>query len=171
VAASLTSAILSDVFAAAIVEVVAIGHNQLQPRHMPALAQQLSKFPALKRLDVSANPGLQLLPVGVLQIAASLEAFDCNDCALVLPPQSCFSSVPEENPRRIQQLLQSGSPATELRLSSLGLTAAVLCEIEALLRCYPALKRLDVSANPRLGCGGAVVMFSALCGELQIVNR
>ena len=26
----------------------------------PALAEQLSKFPALKRLDVSANPGLAL---------------------------------------------------------------------------------------------------------------
>ena len=35
---------------------------------------------------------------------------------------------------------------------------------------FPALKRLDVSANPGLGCGGAAVLFSALCGELQIVN-
>ena len=36
---------------------------------------------------------------------------------------------------------------------------------------FPALKRLDVSANPGLGCGGAAVIFSALCGELQILNR
>ena len=32
--------------------------NRLQPHHATALVEQLSKFPALKQLDVSANPGL-----------------------------------------------------------------------------------------------------------------
>ena len=40
------------------VEVVLMACNHLQPRHMPALAEQLCMFPALKQLDVSGNPGL-----------------------------------------------------------------------------------------------------------------
>ncbi len=32
--------------------------NCLQPQHMPELVEQLRKFPALKQLDVSANPAL-----------------------------------------------------------------------------------------------------------------
>jgi len=147
-----------------------MARNQLQPQHVPALVEQLGKFPSLKRLDVSANPGLRLLPVGLLQIAASLEAFRCNDCPLALPPPSFFSSVPEENPKRIQQLLQSGSSAVELKLSSLNLTAGFLSqvapEVAALLRHYPALQRLDVSANPGLGCGGAAAFLSSLSGML-----
>ena len=131
-----------------------------------ALVDQLVKFPSLKRLDVSANPGLQLLPIGLLQIAATLEAFHCNDCPLALPPQSFFSSVAEENPKRIQQLLQSGSSAVELKLSSLNLTAGIASEVAALLRHYPALQRLDVSANPGLGCGGAAAFLSSLSGML-----
>jgi len=143
-----------------------MARNHLQPQHVPALVEQLGKFPSLKRLDVSANPGLRLLPVGLLQIAATLEAFRCNDCPLALPPQSFFSSVPEENPKRIQQLLQSGSSAVELKLSALNLTAGVAPEVAALLRHYPALQRLDVSANPGLGCGGAAAFLSSLSGML-----
>ncbi len=35
-----------------------MARNHLQPHHVPALAEQLRKFPALKQLDVSRNPRL-----------------------------------------------------------------------------------------------------------------
>ena len=158
---------LSDAQSAAAVQAVLVADNHLQPQHVPALAEQLCKFPALKQLDVSSNPRLWLLPVGVLQMATSLEAFSCQGCSLVLPPQSFFSSSPEENPMRIRQLLQSGSSDTQLTLSSLDLTAAVAREVADLLRHYPSLKQLDVSSNPRLGCGGAAAVLSALSGMLR----
>jgi hypothetical protein len=139
----------SHAAAAACVTVVVMSLNLLQPHHAPALAEQLSKFPALKRLDVSANPGLQLLPVGMLRIAATLAAFKCDGCSLVLPPQSMFST-PEENPRRIQEVLSKGTSETDLNISAVGLTSIVAHEVAALLPLYPALRRMDISANPGL---------------------
>ena len=126
---------------------------------VPELVEQLRKFPALKRLDVSANHALRLLPVGLLRIAADLETFNCDGCSLLLPPHSFFST-PDENPRRVQQLLQSGS----LNLSGLQLTPSAACEAAAVLVHYPALKQLDVSANPALGGGGAAALLSSLAG-------
>ena len=133
----------------------------------PALAEQLGKFLALKHLDVSANPGLRLLPIGMLRIAATLESFKCDGCSLVLPPQSMFST-PEENPRRIQQLLSKGSSVTALELSAAELTSNTAHEVAALLPLYPALKHLDVSANPGLRCPGASVILSALSGKIML---
>ena len=159
---------LSNAQSAAAVQAVLVSGNHLQPQYVLALAEQLGKFPALKRLDVSCNPRLRLLPVGLLQMAASLEAFSCQGCSLVLPPQSFFSSVPEENPIRICRLLKSGSLEVELQLSSVDLTAAVVSEVAALLKHYPFLKGLDVSSNPRLGCGGAAAVLSALSGMLHL---
>jgi hypothetical protein len=141
---------LSNAQSAAAVQAVLVAGNHLQPQYVLALAEQLGKFPALKRLDVSSNPRLRLLPVGLLQMAATLEAFSCQGCSLVLPPQSFFSSVPEENPIRIRQLLQNRSSDTELTLSSVDLASAVVSEVAALLKHYPFLKRLDVSCNPKL---------------------
>ena len=158
---------LSDAQSAAAVQAVLLMDNHLQPQHVLALAEQLCKFPALKQLDASSNPRLRLLPVGVLQMAASLDAFSCQGCSLILPPQRFFSSVPEENPMRIRQLLQSGSPDTELTLSSSDLTAVAASEVAALLKHYPSLKQLDGSCNPRLGCGGAAAVLSALSGMLH----
>ena len=126
---------------------------------VPELVEQLRKFPALKQLDVSGNPALRLLPVGLLRIAADLEAFNCDGCSLLLPPDSFFST-PDENPRRVQQLLQGGT----LNLSGLQLTPAAACEVAAVLVHYPALKQLDVSANPALGGGGAAALLSSLAG-------
>ena len=125
--------------------------------------EQLSKFPALKRLDVSDNPGLRLLPIGMLRIAATLETFQCDGCPLLLPPQSMFST-PEENPRRIQQLLEHGV----LKLSAAKLTSNTAREVAALLEFYPALKRLDVSDNPALRCTGAAFILSALSGKIKL---
>jgi hypothetical protein len=142
-----------------------MSRNYLQPQHAPALVEQLSKFPALKHLDISANPALQLLPIGMLRIAATLEAFKCDGCSLVLPPQSMFST-PEENPRRIQELLSRRSSVTVLELSAAKFTSITACEIAALLEFYPALKQLDVSANPGLRCTGVAVILSALSGLL-----
>ena len=126
---------------------------------VPELVEQLRKFPALKQLDVSANPALRLLPVGLLRIAADLEAFNCDGCSLLLPPQSFFST-PDENPRRVQQLLLGES----LNLSGAHLTPAAACEVAAILVHYPALKRLDVSANPALGGAGIAALLSSLAG-------
>ena len=73
-------------------------------------------------------------------------------------------STPEENPRRIQQLLQHGF----LNLSAAELTSNTAREVAALLEFYPALKHLDVSANPGLRCPGAAVILSALSGKILL---
>jgi hypothetical protein len=145
-------------------EVVNLSGAGLVNEEAPALVEQLSKFPALKRLDVSANPGLQLLPVGMLRIAATLAAFKCDGCSLVLPPQSMFST-PEENPRRIQELLSKGTSETDLNISAVGLTSVVAHDISALLLFYPALKRLDISANPGLDFDSVSLICKALSGK------
>jgi hypothetical protein len=146
------------------VTVVLAAFNSLQPHHAPALAEQLGKFPALKQVDVSGNPGLRLLPVGMLRIAATLETFKCDGCPLGLPPQSMFST-PEENPRRIQELLSKGSSATVLVLAAAELTPSAAREVAALLPFYPALKQLDVSANPGLDLSSVSLIFQALSGK------
>jgi hypothetical protein len=46
---------------------------------MLALAEMLHNATALKQLDLSANPNLRLLPVGMLQIAASLKCFKYDE--------------------------------------------------------------------------------------------
>ena len=130
--------------------VLGLSATGLALSEVPELVEQLRKFPALKQLDVSGNPALRLLPVGLLRIAADLDTFNCDGCSLLLPPQSFFST-PDENPRRVQQLLQGGT----LKLSGLQLTPATACEVAAVLVHYPALKQLDVSANPALRGGGA----------------
>ena len=151
-------------------EVVNLAEAGLLDGKAPALAEQLGKFPALKQVDVSGNPGLRLLPVGMLRIAATLETFKCDGCSLLLPPQSMFST-PEENPRRIQELLSKGSSATVLVLSAAELTPSTAREVAALLPFYPALKQVDVSANPGLRCTGAAIILSALSGMLQLAAR
>ena len=143
--------------------VLGLSATGLALSEVPELVEQLRKFPALKQLDISANPALRLLPVGLLRIAADLESFNCDGCSLLLPPHSFFST-PDENPRRVQQLLQNGSAATELNLSGAHLTPAAACEVAAVLVHYPALKQLDVSANPALGGGGAAALLSSLAG-------
>ena len=143
--------------------VLGLSATGLALSEVPELVEQLRKFPALKQLDVSANPALRLLPVGLLRIAADLDTFNCDGCSLLLPLQSFFST-PDENPRRVRQLLQDGAAATELNLSGAHLTPAVACEVAAVLVHYPALKQLDVSANPALGGGGAAALLSSLAG-------
>ena len=134
----------------------------------PALAGQLGKLPALTRRGASAIPGLRLLPIGMLRIAATLETFNCDGCSLLLPSQSMFST-PEENPRRIQQLLTKGSSAvTVLELSAAELTSITAREVAALLPLYPALKQLDVSANPGLDFVSLSLMFKALSGKTPL---
>jgi Leucine-rich repeat (LRR) protein len=130
----------------------------------PLLLEQLSKFPALKQLDVSANPRLRLLPIGMLRIAATLEAFKCDGCSLVLPPQSMFSTS-EENPRLIQELLSKGSSVAVLELLAADLKSNTAREIAVLLEFYPALKRLDLSANPELDFVSVSLILKALSGE------
>jgi hypothetical protein len=126
---------------------------------MLALAEKLHNAPALKQLDVSANPNLRLLPVGMLQIAASLECFKCDACSLQLPPHSFFST-PEENPSLIRQLLECGASETKLNLSNVCLAPTHA----AVLRHYTALQMLDISNNPKLGCIGASSVLSSLAG-------
>jgi hypothetical protein len=54
---------------AAAVQTILMAFNHLQPQHVPALAEQLRKFPALKQLDVSRN-----LRLGCVDAAAVLSA-------------------------------------------------------------------------------------------------
>ena len=144
--------------------VLGLSATGLALSEVPELVEQLRKFPALKQLDVSGNPALRLLPVGLLRIAADLEAFNCDGCSLLLPPHSFFST-PDENPRRVQQMLQSGDPAvTEMNLSGLQLTPATACEVAAVLVHYPALKQLDVSANPALDGAAVSAIVRAVSG-------
>jgi hypothetical protein len=77
----------------------------------------------------------------------------------------------EENPMRIRQLLQSGSSDTQLTLSSLDLTAAVAREVAALLRHYPALKQLDVSANPGLDHAFVSEIGKALSSKAVLLHH
>jgi hypothetical protein len=155
-----------DPLSAAEVQVVRAACNNLQSQSALLLSELLIKFSSLKLVDVSCNPGLRLLPVCLLQVAASLESFNCCDCSLVLPPQIFFSSAPDQNPMRIRRLLQSGSSEIELQLSSSDLTAADVSEVSRLLQHYPILKRLDVSSNPGLGCSGVASVLSVLSGML-----
>ncbi len=138
--------------------------NQLMPQHLTALLVPLREFSALKHLDVSANPGLWLLPVGVLQIVADLDTFNCDCCSLVLPPQNLFST-PRENPGHIQKLLQGQSTTISLNISALDLTPAVAIEVAEVLKYYHALEHLDVSANPELDCGAVASIVGALSGK------
>ena len=120
--------------------------NCLQPQHMPELVEQLRKFPALKQLDVSANPALRLLPVGLLRIAADLDTFNCDGCSLLLPPHSFFST-PDENPRRVQQLLQGGAAVTNLDLSRDLFTPDVAFEAAAVLALFSLVRRIGLSRS------------------------
>ncbi len=69
VAAAAPSA--SHAAAAACVTAVNMSLNHLLPHQMPALVEQLSKFPALKQLDVSANPNLRSIGAAVILSALS----------------------------------------------------------------------------------------------------
>ena len=140
--------------------------NHMKLHHALAVAERLVKFPALKHLDVSDNPGLRLLPIGMLRIAATLETFKCDGCSLLLPSQSMFST-PEENPIRIQQLLEKGSTVTVLELSAAELTPITAREVAALLPLYPALKHLNVSDNLGLDFVSLSFICEALSGKMR----
>ena len=50
---------------------ILMAFNHMQLHYAPALAEQLGKFPALKHLDVSANPGLRCPGAAVILSALS----------------------------------------------------------------------------------------------------
>ena len=124
--------------------VLGLSATGLALSEVPELVEQLRKFPALKQLDVSGNPALRVLPVGLLRIAADLDTFNCDCCSLLLPPHSFFST-PDENPRRVRQLLHGG--VTNLDLSRDVFTPAVAFEAAALLEHFPALRRIGLSRS------------------------
>ena len=146
--------------------VLGLSATGLALSEVPELVEQLRKFPALKQLDVSANPALRVLPVGLLRIAADLDTFNCDGCSLLLPPHSFFST-PEENPRRVRQLLQGGA----INLSGAHLTPSAACEVAAVLVHYPALKQLDVSANPALDRSAVSAIVRAVSGTAVTQHR
>lgn len=133
------------------------------PEGIPELLVQLRKFPALKKLDLSSNSKLRLLPVGMLQFAAGLESFKCDGCSLLLPPQSMFST-PDENPRRIQQLLEGVASETEVSISNANLTSAVASDIAALLQHFRGMKQLNLSCNERLRGDDVCIIISSIAG-------
>ena len=57
---------------------------------------------------------------------------------------------------------------TVLGLSATGLALSEVPELVEQLRKFPALKQLDVSANPGLRCTGAAVILSALSGKILL---
>ena len=145
--------------------------NDLQPEHAAALQIQLSHFPALKHIDVSRNPGLRLLPVSLLHIAAGIETFNCIECSLRLPAQSFFSESEEascllQNSRNIQALINGSHTFFDqiLDFSGLDLMPSQASEIAYYLRFYKNVERLDISRNPTLSRGGATTILSALEG-------
>jgi hypothetical protein len=137
---------------------------------MPALEEQLRKLPDLLRLDISLNPELRLLTVGILRIAARLESFNCDGCSLLLPPQSLFS-LPEKNPRLIQHLFEGKWPVTKLNLSAADLTRAVASDVAAVLQHFLALEQLNISSNPDLGRDGVSIILSSIAGACCILQR
>ena len=50
---------------------ILMAFNHMQLHYAPALAEQLGKFPALKHLDVSANPGLRCPGASLILSAVS----------------------------------------------------------------------------------------------------
>ena len=126
--------------------VLGLSATGLALSEVPELVEQLRKFPALKQLDVSGNPALRLLPVGLLRIAADLDTFNCDGCSLLLPPHSFFST-PDENPRRVQQLLQGGAAVTNLDLSRDLFTPDVAFEAAAVLALFSLVKRIGLSRS------------------------
>jgi hypothetical protein len=143
--------------------------SDLLPEHAAALLVQLSNFPALKHLDVSRNPGLKLLPVSLLRVASGLETFNCSECALLLPPRSFFSeSDLTQNPLRIQALFNESHTFDELDLSGADLVTSQASEVVFYLRLHRNIERLDISRNPKLGCGGVAIILSAFEGTSPI---
>jgi hypothetical protein len=145
--------------------------NDLQPEHAAALQIQLRHFPALKHIDLSRNPGLRLLPVSLLHIAAGIETFNCIECSLRLPAQSFFSESEEasclmQNSRNIQALINGSHNFFDqiLDFSGLDLMPSQASEIACYLRFYKNVERLDISRNPTLSRGGAATILSALEG-------
>jgi hypothetical protein len=129
------------------------------------LLEQLCKFSALKHLDISDNPGLRLLSVGMLRFATSLDTLSCDGFS-----HNLFST-PDENPRRIQHFLQTPPDAMvhvetdwAVNLAAAELTPALAQEAANVLRLCPSLNRLDLSANIQLGSGGACDILSSLKG-------
>ena len=131
----------------------------------PVMLEQLYKFSVLKHLDISDNPGLRLLSVGMLQFATRLDTLACDGFSPNL------FSTPGENPGRIRQLFETPPGAMvqvetdwEVNLAAAELTPAMAQEAASVLRLCPSLNRLDLSANVKLGCGGVCDFLSSLKG-------
>jgi hypothetical protein len=131
----------------------------------PIMLEQLYKFSVLKHLDISDNPGLRLLSVGMLQFATRLDTLACDGFSPNL------FSTPGDNPGRIRQFFQPPPHAMvqvetdwEVNLASAELTPAVAQEAANVLRLCPSLNLLDLSANVKLGSGGVCDILSSLKG-------
>jgi hypothetical protein len=131
----------------------------------PTLLEQLCKFSALKHLDISDNPGLRMLSVGLLHFATSLDTLACDGFS-----QNLFTT-PDKNPGQIRQFFQTppeamtrGKACWEVNLAAAELTPAVAQEAASVIRLCPPLNCLDLSANVELGSGGACDILSSLEG-------
>jgi hypothetical protein len=124
----------------------------------------LCKFANLKHIDFSDNPGLKLLPVRFLHMAARLETFNCDSCHLMLPPQSFFCPEPDQNPSRIQDLLARRVCMQSLSLCGAGLLLGDVPCVAELLDLFPALDNFDLSANMSLGLDGVKAILHSFSG-------
>ncbi len=126
---------------------------------MIALGLELLKFGSLQHLDISKNPGIQMMPCEMLRVASRLLTFKCDGCSLVLPPQRLLSS-PERNPAVIQEILGG-----KLDLSASELTSSLASEAACFLPFFPNVSHLDLSNNPGLGGAGVVSILSSFSGD------
>jgi hypothetical protein len=71
------------------VTIVLAALNSLQPHHVPALAEQLGKFPALKQVDASANPGMRCTGAAIILSALSGMIPLAGHCLLLIVSCDC----------------------------------------------------------------------------------
>ncbi len=78
-----------------------------------------------------------------------------------------------QNPRRIQALLNKSHTFDnkELDLSFTNLVPSQASDVAFYIRLHTNVERLDMSRNPKLGCGGVDIILSALEGASPISLR
>ncbi len=115
----------------------------------------MGKFPALKQLDVSANLGLRCTGAAIILSALSGMLLLVAYCLLRSVSYDCWCA---------------GADAVALEvvnLSGAGLVDEEAPPLAEQLGKFPALKQLDVSANPGLDSGSVSFIFEALSGKIR----
>lgn len=129
---------------AAVIESLNLCNTSINREAAFALEKQLSKFVALKHLDLSNNGSLRVLPVGILRIVARLESFVCDKCSLVLPPQQWFAAA-DKNPGIVQEILSGKMEEVDFSHIEPYENDFVDCAVSFLRDFSPNVKHLNMS--------------------------